>query len=113
MNTEFTSILPAHLVSSLPRPLCNAEAIAPESYKLIQLEDIEREQTPESYRYLQELLAQWHAEGDVMLLIQWIDSTHGVLRVRAGEGVSANRLLEQYHQARSARELFAADGGSS
>lgn len=105
--------LPAHLLPHLAPPLGDAEATNPVSYKLVQLEEIEHEQTPESYRHLQELRAQWHAEGDVMLLIQWIDSTQGVLRVRAGEGVSANRLLDQYHQARSARELFAAGGGSA
>jgi hypothetical protein len=102
--------LPAYLVPGLPLPLSDAEAIDPAGYQLMGLEDIQNEQTPESYSDLLAMQARWQSEGFAMTLIQWNDGTQGVLKLRPGAPPADSHILRMYHSARGKRELLEAEG---
>lgn len=104
-------LLPRHLVPHLPAPLSDEEAVAPQLYRLLRLDDIRDEQNESSYRLLEQFREEWEATGALMTVIEWRDGTQGILCIPPSVCPTAPRLLRAYRLARSKRELFEADGG--
>lgn len=110
-GTSLPSFLPKHLVSHLPAPLDDAEAVDTRSYKLLLLEDIRDQQDDCSYRKLELIREEWTATGASMTVIEWRDGTQGFLCIPSCERPTDSRILRAYRLARRHRELFEADGG--
>lgn len=104
-------LLPRHLVPHLPAPLSDEEAVAPQLYRLLRLDDIRDEQDESSYRLLEQFREEWEATGASMTVIEWRDGTQGFLCIPSCERPTDSRILRAYRLARRHRELFEADGG--